>query len=498
LVRSQGITLPSDIDKVITTTVNKLLSRQNPDDGGFGLWSGSSSNGWMTAYAFWILSEAQARGVPVPRSAMIAATTYLRGVLRRTSPDAEQLATSALILDVLSPIGAAEAGPMRSTFEQREKMPLFGRALLAHAMVRSKGDRASIDRLVAEIEGQIDLEGPRARAITNHGEYAELFDSEARTTALVLRALVAARPAHPLASKLVAGVLADRRNGSWRTTQETAWALIALDAYRRQQEKVSPNFTAAVLLGNTEIHRAPFGAQATAGAGSSTPAPTTGASSGLVSATSIAAAKLAQAGGAPLTFEVQGDGRLFYEARLRYARKQLPAQPLNRGFFVKKTLRPISPEGLRDAMALPPPETSAATLRGGDLVLVDLVVVTTSPRDFVAIDDPLPAGLEPVDTRLATTSELLDIESWIGGGGPGSEPSQDGYQSSWFVQELRDDRVLFFVDRMPPGMYRYRYLARATSIGSFVQPPARAEEMYAPEIFGRTGARIVKVVEGPR
>lgn len=492
LVRSQGIALPSDVDKIITATVKKLLSHQNPDDGGFGLWPGSNSNGWMTAYAVWILSEAQARGVPVPRSAIVAGKAHMRGGLRRTGQDAEQLATSALILDVLSPVGAAEVGPMRSIFEQREKMPLFGRALLAHAMVRSKGDRASIDRLVAEIEGQIDLEGPRARAITNHGDYAELFDSEARTTALVLRALVAARPAHPLASKLVAGVLADRRNGSWRTTQESAWALIALDAYRRQQEKISPNFTAAVLLGTTEIHRAPFGAPAAAG--SSTP----GASSALVSATSIAASKLTQAGGAPLTFEVQGDGRLFYEARLRYARKQLPAQPLNRGFFVKKTLRPIAAEGLRDAMALPPPETSAATLRGGDLVLVDLVVVTTSPRDFVAIDDPLPAGLEPVDTRLATTSELLDIESSIGGGGPGGEPSQDGYQSSWFVQELRDDRVLFFVDRMPPGMYRYRYLARATSIGSFVEPPARAEEMYAPEIFGRTGARILKVVEGTR
>ncbi|KYF82970.1 hypothetical protein BE11_26595 [Sorangium cellulosum] len=67
------------------------------------------------------------------------------------------------------------------------------------------------------------------------------------------------------------------------------------------------------------------------------------------------------------------------------------------------------------------------------------------------------------------------------------------YDPSRFVREIRDDRVLFFVDHMAAGMYRYRYLARATTLGSFVVPPARAEEMYSPEVFGRTGAISVKV-----
>jgi alpha-2-macroglobulin len=45
-------------------------------------------------------------------------------------------------------------------------------------------------------------------------------------------------------------------------------------------------------------------------------------------------------------------------------------------------------------------------------------------------------------------------------------------------------------------MYRYRYLARATTIGSFVVPPAKAEAMYAPEVFGRTAATRVDVSGG--
>ena len=58
---------------------------------------------------------------------------------------------------------------------------------------------------------------------------------------------------------------------------------------------------------------------------------------------------------------------------------------------------------------------------------------------------------------------------------------------------MRDDRVLFFVEHLAAGMYHYRYLARATTFGSFVVPPTRAEEMYTPEVFGRTGADLIRI-----
>ncbi|PIE05791.1 MAG: hypothetical protein CSA75_02900, partial [Sorangium cellulosum] len=66
---------------------------------------------------------------------------------------------------------------------------------------------------------------------------------------------------------------------------------------------------------------------------------------------------------------------------------------------------------------------------------------------------------------------------------------------SWFRQELRDDRALYFVDHMAAGMYHYRYLARATTIGTYVLPATRAEAMYQPEMFGRTGAATFKVID---
>jgi uncharacterized protein YfaS (alpha-2-macroglobulin family) len=42
-------------------------------------------------------------------------------------------------------------------------------------------------------------------------------------------------------------------------------------------------------------------------------------------------------------------------------------------------------------------------------------------------------------------------------------------------------------------MVHYRYLARATSVGTFVLPPTKVEEMYTPEVFGRTGGERIEV-----
>jgi uncharacterized protein YfaS (alpha-2-macroglobulin family) len=59
---------------------------------------------------------------------------------------------------------------------------------------------------------------------------------------------------------------------------------------------------------------------------------------------------------------------------------------------------------------------------------------------------------------------------------------------------MRDDRVQLFTDSMHGGVYEYTYTARATTLGTFVVPPTRAEEMYEPETFGR-GATEKVVVE---
>src|SRR5262249_20169305 len=137
---------------------------------------------------------------------------------------------------------------------------------------------------------------------------------------------------------------------------------------------------------------------------------------------SIPTSKLNAGPGSLLVFEKDGSGKLFYEARLKYARKTLPRESLDRGFFVQKTLRSVTPEGMADAIRSIP-DRSASKFSGGDLVLADVVIVTPSPREFVVIDDPLPAGLEAVDANLSTTASWLRVPH--SGGEPGAESSAD-------------------------------------------------------------------------
>jgi len=496
------IPLPPKVDLATDEAIAKILLNQRPD-GGFGYWPDSmSADTWVTAYALWGLQIAKAAGRHVPDDAIDRATTFLRKQL--ASPKTEReigLADRAFILDVLAIGGKPDPGYAAQLFDKREKLPLFARALLAHAMAIAKMDSKPVAELVRDAEQHLRVTPAGATIVENLGDaYAVLLDSEARTTAMVLRALVAIDPKHPLAARLARGLLAMRRGGKWKSTQEAAWALLALDDYRKFGEALPPDFDAAVFLGQAQIFKAPFHDRAQIEATTSVPA------AKLLSAASpqvdrpSAGSQVEGLGGATLAFQVQGKGKLYYEARLRYAKRELPATGLDRGFFVRKLLRAVSPDALKDALATLP-ATSAQKVSGGDLILVDLIVVTPDPREQVVIDDPLPAGLEAVQTSLATTAQSLDVADAGGEADDIDEEASDddtratglAYNRSWYHREIHDDRVLTFVEHMAAGMYHYRYLARATTMGKFVMPPTRAECMYEPAVFGRTGATIFEV-----
>ena len=50
-----------------------------------------------------------------------------------------------------------------------------------------------------------------------------------------------------------------------------------------------------------------------------------------------------------------------------------------------------------------------------------------------------------------------------------------------------------FATRLAEGSHTFIYLLRATTAGTFVTSPLHAEEMYEPEVFGRTASDVVEV-----
>jgi uncharacterized protein YfaS (alpha-2-macroglobulin family) len=66
--------------------------------------------------------------------------------------------------------------------------------------------------------------------------------------------------------------------------------------------------------------------------------------------------------------------------------------------------------------------------------------------------------------------------------------------STWYEhQNLRDERAEAFTSLLWEGVHEYTYFARATTPGLFIVPPTKAEEMYAPESFGRSRSDRVRV-----
>jgi uncharacterized protein YfaS (alpha-2-macroglobulin family) len=476
LGRALNFQLPGDARRRAEAAVNELLTRQQ-GDGGFAMWPESErSSEWVSPYAALALVHAARAGIKVPKVASERARDYLRKLSQVELDEARELPAAALALDVLGELGYPDAGGVNRLFTRQRSLPLFGKALLLHAAVGAKLASDVPGELTRELEASLHLDGGRAVIVDDAGGYyASSFDSATRTQALVLRAL-AARGKHPLLGPLARGLLDQRRQGKFRTTQEGAWALLALDAYRRVEEAEPTSFDASLWLGREAVARASFGK---------------------ASATSqrfeLTLRELQEHGGDALVFEKRGSGKLFYEARLRYVRRELPQQPLDAGFFVEKSLHSVSAQALGKG-GVGAPAGVAREVAAGDLVLVDLSVVTPASRQYVVLDDALPAGLEAIDPKLFTTADWLKT-SGLGDDAACSSCADDapGYRAPFDRNEIRDDRVLFFVDQLPAGLWHYRYLARATTFGHFVAPPTRVEEMYQPEVFGRTGATELSV-----
>src|SRR5207237_1639007 len=86
-------------------------------------------------------------------------------------------------------------------------------------------------------------------------------------------------------------------------------------------------------------------------------------------------------------------------------------------------------------------------------------VACAEERNFVAVEIPLPAGLEAVDTALATTRKLVRekdeeaTESEETSSMDEEEIWNNAFWSPFNHSEKRDDRAVYFADHLPPGVH---------------------------------------------
>ncbi len=376
-----------------------------------------------------------------------------------------------------------------------------GHLLLAAALDLSHPYDARVGQILGPILDDVAMTGGRAFLPAGDMRYA----NDEMTTALALRVLLAAWPDHPLVVPMGRWLATERRNGTWRTTHATAQAVLALrDLARLEGDPAGPILAhaalpAAPLFSEQLGGRAPTALRLTWSlAGRTALAP--GGSTTLTLARAMPAGVSPEARvSAPL---------LYHTVALTTARPALALAAAEDGLILERRAYPFDPLAPRAAVE------PGATARTGDVVRLEITLVAPRAVTDVAIEDPLPAGLEPLLLDLETVARSLGrgLDERAGRGGYGGYDGYDGYgeygggraELDYVATggvfpairvERRDDRVAAFATALPAGVYRFEYLARAATPGTFAAPPATVELMYDPEVNARTGPLRFTVTE---
>ncbi len=447
----------TEAERRLAMGIERMVSMQTAS-GGFSYWPGEDKvHPYASAFATWILVLAKQGGAAVPASALDHALDYLAGWVEKggtaRAGDLPWAASSlfpgeqAIALQVLAEAGRPlPKAALDEAVAGRAALPVFARSLLLGALARA-GDARAAGMVEELLSSMTELPATAHVRANPRSEWDYFFDSQNRSDAMALRALMQVRPEHPLVPKLVRGLLEARKGGRWRNTQENAYALLAVLEYARRFEAERPRFSAHAWVDNRPILDAT-----------------------LTAATSSKSAFLPMARLLPLRESVsivmqrQGEGRLYYRLGSEWQEmgEDLPAR--DQGLSIERRVR------LRGGGA-------SSSIPVGEAVAFDLTLKNRAPLSYVAVEVPVPAGLEPVLDNL----------------GKGHGVSRLGSEDSGLTshEERHPDRVLLFIDHLSPGEHRHTVALRAITPGDYALPPARAEAMYMPEIYGRsTGARL--------
>jgi uncharacterized protein YfaS (alpha-2-macroglobulin family) len=410
---------------MIERGVNRLLAMQT-SSGGLSYWPGGREPMfWGSAYGGLGLALAKKGGHPVPEAEFERLCGYLSRGLRGTSGEAH-FTEHAMALYTLALAGRPEGSYHEKLFQERHRMSMEDRAVLALAISESGGSEEMIEQLLAQNQ-----------AVPVNAQW---FGSESRQVAMQLLAWCNFRADRPEVETLVTRLTGHRTMRDWVTTQGNAWALLALGKYVEKVEGERAGATGSLAWGDQEQA---FSLEASA-ASAEHSWPLRAAMAGL-----------------PLRVSNPQAQPLYAEVRVE-SRPRLVDQPRqDQGFSVLRTYSRVKDDGSTE------PLTDA---RVGDRVLVALDVKVAEAQRYVAIEDPLPSLFEAINPEFKTqqTVEVKDTE--------------EEWHSDF--RELRKDRALFFRDYVSPGTYQIRYLARICAAGKAIAPSTKVEAMYQPERFG--------------
>jgi uncharacterized protein YfaS (alpha-2-macroglobulin family) len=298
---------------------------------------------------------------------------------------------------------------------------------------------------------------------------------------------------NPLVPKILRNMLMEKQDGHFATTQETAVSLFALAEYLKSSKELEASYNGVITVNNVEKMNQQF-----------TKNNLTDVQTITIPLTDL----LPDNQDNQIAASRSGTGKMYFDMNLQYFLPTEQIQPEDQGIFVSQQYFTMDDKNLANPVT---------TAKAGTSLIGKMTVIVPEDRYYVMVEDYLPAGLEGVDFNLLTSQQSLQNQMNASGDtGDGScnldsgncnpdvsgdqnscsgMPTWDCWEQNWRFNhtEVRDDRMMFFADYLPKGVYELKYVVQATTPGTFHDLPALAQETYFPEVFGRSGGGMFTV-----
>jgi uncharacterized protein YfaS (alpha-2-macroglobulin family) len=473
--KSLGVDDPA-LQKELSGTLDTALQRIYKDqhyDGGWGWFVDDSTDQYISAYTVLGMAEARGAGYPVDQTVYNNSITALQRSLKDVDDKTDwwDLNREAFILYVLARASQEDVQFDKKTtyydisrsvklFDQRDRMNLDAIAFLAM-------DFAIIEPTSGyHTQPLLDIIKKAAKySLTGrHWEdpYVDLWNwsTDTRSTAIVLKALVQIEPSSDLIPDTVRWLMTARKFDAWETTQETAWSVMALAAWMKQTGDLTPKYTFGITINGQAMTSGEVASADNVRVPYDLTVPLGNLQNNQVNALKIQRSP--------------GDGSLFYTAQLKTYLPVDQVKALSRGITIQRKY------SLADDRTHQP----ITWVNIGDRIRVSLTIIVPEDLNYVAIEDPIPAGTQSIDTSLQTTPKFNF-----------DDPVSDGWR--WWVFthiEMRDEKTVLYAPFLPAGTYEFTYQLRAGAVGTYHVMPANGHTFYMPSIFGRTDGQMFTIL----
>ncbi len=410
--------------------ITKLESMQALS-GDFEFWPAMGySNPWASVYVSHFLVEARKAGYGVSERVYRNMIKAMQNHAKAPVKNEWQLEVKVYACYVLAMAGEPEKSTMMYLKNNElDRMSDFSQYQLAGAFAFT-GDLNTAKSLIPSTV--------RAREIKR--ESGGNFNSSIRSQAIMLSILAEFASDHPSVPKLIESLAKSAsQNNRWYTTQENAFAFLALGKIFKKQPP--GKYTGTIKINNTNIGNFSSGDYHFSGK---------------------------DWGGKEINITVQGTGTCYYYWKAfgiptESDIKEFDQELIVRRRFLNDNGKPVDYNNLRQ----------------GDLLVTEITIKSTTENlDNLVIVDLLPTGLEIENPRIGSRAGI----PWIK-----AESNPD-------YMDIRDDRMIIFASIPRQKEVKFYYAVRVVTIGEFVLPPITAEAMYDPAKISISSSGKVKVV----